>query len=445
MKSSAADITEIQRLIAEVIERQACLLLVLSRPRASSTQEFTKVSVRPVSLKRGAAYQFTFHSLRKETHENFVEESAANRCVQLLNDSFEHAHLFTPSADYEIRARSDGTFQRKQSPPSKSVVAMSHNREKQYLLPEGEPIPFLVEIGVMNRTGKVLAAKYHKFRQINRFLELVDDALVGLPRDRELRVLDFGSGKSYLTFALHHLLTGIRKFQARITGIDRNAEVIEDCARIAERLDCRGLDFRAGDIGSFPVPDGVDLVVSLHACDTATDDVLASAILANCPVILAVPCCQHEFAAKMHVAALAPLEKHGILVERFAALATDALRAELLELYGYRTQIVEFIDLEHTAKNLLIRAVRPQHHAKRQADPALEQIQNYEKFKQTLGIERPYLEQALGASFTSLLAVPPANADSPSRVRCADQASCPSHPNELPSPSSSPEKTSAAP
>lgn len=402
MKPSAADLAQIRTLVTETVNGRHCLLLVLSQPRAQRG-EIMKVSVRPVALKRGEAYQFTYHRARNETHENLTPDETASRCLQLLVDSFEHAHLFTPLADFEIRARSDGEFDIKCSPPSKSAVATTHNREKQYLLPEGDPIPFLVEIGVMSRTGKVLAAKSHKFRQINRFLELVDDVLVDLPRDRELRVLDFGSGKSYLTFALHHLLVEIRKFPARITGIDRNVEVIEGCREIARRLDCRGLDFRVGDIGSLPISEAVDLVVSLHACDTATDDVLASAIGVECPVILAVPCCQHEFAAKMHVPSLSSIEKHGILAERFAALATDALRAEVLELCGYGTQIVEFIDMEHTAKNLLIRAVRQQRLAANSPAPSPDRIRNYLRLKQTLGIERPYLEQTLGARISSLL------------------------------------------
>lgn len=401
MKSSTVEITELERTLAEAIARQELLALVLSRPRDAAKSEFQKVSVRPVALKRGTVYQFTYHSDRKETHQNFDAGETPEQCSQLLDDTFANAHVFTKSADSVFRARPDGTFQMKRSDPSKSDVETSHNREKHYLLPEGTPVPFLVEIGVMNRAGKVLAAKYHKFRQINRFLELVDDVLTQLPQDREVRVLDFGSGKSYLTFALHHLLTEVRQIPARITGIDRNAEVIEDCARIAQRLECRGLQFDVGDIRSFPVVGGVDLVVSLHACDTATDDVLASAIRAGCPLILAVPCCQHEFAAQMDVPALRPLTDHGILAERFGALATDALRAEVLELCGYHTQIVEFIDLEHTPKNLLIRAARNQAFSA----PSPERVARYIQFKRTLGLEQPYLERALGDDFPVALAV----------------------------------------
>jgi SAM-dependent methyltransferase len=374
--------------------------MVLSKPRPAAAEAFTKVSCRPVELSRGDAWQLTYHFPRKETHENLPPEAAAGRCAELLEGTFEHAHLFTATADRVFKARGDGEFKVLTSRPSMSAAVKTHNRAKQYLIPEGTPCPFLFEIGVMSRTGQVLTAKYHKFRQINRFLELVDDVLPHLPEGRELQVFDFGSGKSYLTFALHHLLTEVRGRAAHIVGVDRNAEVIRDCSRIAARLGCRGLEFQVGDIVNSPPPaDHVDLIVSLHACDTATDDALAQAVRWKAPVILAVPCCQHELARVIHNSDLQPLETQGILHERFAALATDALRAAALEISGYATQILEFIDLEHTPKNLLIRAVRhtgPTPHLP-------QRVQAYRQFKASLGLEQPYLERALGPAFEQLL------------------------------------------
>jgi SAM-dependent methyltransferase len=234
----------------------------------------------------------------------------------------------------------------------------------------------------MTPAGKVKASKQAKFRQINRFLELVNDVIPHLPASGELCVVDFGSGKSYLTFALHHLLTHVHRRTVHILGLDRQVEVIADCGRIARKLGCSGLEFRVGEIGDEPLEGTVDLAVSLHACDTATDDALARAVAWRAAVILAVPCCQHELARAIHVPQLAPLHQQGILHAQFASLATDALRAAALEACGYKTQVVEFIELEHTAKNLLLRAVR-------RADPRPSDeaaIDEYRAFKHSLGL-----------------------------------------------------------
>ena len=372
-----------------------CLGLVLSKPRRPVIHEFTRVDFRPVQLAGAAGYQLTFHFPRRETHENLPPDEACRRAVELLTTGFAHAHLFTAAADFALRARKEGGFHVQQSPPTRQAVGTTHNRTKQYLIPDGVPCPFLIEIGVMGAAGNVLAAKYHKFRQINRFLEFVEDVIPHLPRDRPLQVFDFGSGKSYLTFALHHLLTAIHGFAVRIIGVDRNAEVVRDCTRVAERLRLTGIAFHVGDIRSVAIDGPVDLTVALHACDTATDDALAQAVERDCPVILAVPCCQHELANKIQVADLRPLSAHGILHERFSALATDALRAQLLEICGYQTQLLEFIDLEHTAKNLLLRAVRHP----RPAERHMELISEYERFKSALGLTQPYLETLLATRF----------------------------------------------
>jgi SAM-dependent methyltransferase len=242
--------------------------------------------------------------------------------------------------------------------PTRSAVPLEHNRVKSHVLSEHEPVPFLVEIGVMTPAGKVKASKQAKFRQINRFLEMVNDVISHLPPSGELRVVDFGSGKSYLTFALHHLITHVHRRTVHILGLDRQAHVIADCQRIAKKLGCAGLEFRVGEIGNEPLEGTVDLAVSLHACDTATDDALARAVAWRAAVILAVPCCQHELARKIHMLQLAAVHHQGILHAQFASLATDALRAQALEACGYKTQVLEFIELEHTSKNLLLRAVR---------------------------------------------------------------------------------------
>lgn len=377
--------------------------LVLSKPRRQArlaAELPRKVTARPIQLKDGPRIQWTLQFEKLQTHENVGIPLAPQRCLEFLRDSFEHLHLFTRRADIEVRVQPDGTYLWRELRPTKrdsgTELKIAHNRSKQYLIPENEPCRFLFEIGVMNREGKVLAARQHKFRQINRFLELVDDVLPHLPEDREIQVIDFGSGKSYLTFALHHLLTQIRGRPARIRGVDLKADVIQNCSRIAEELQCDGLTFHHGDIAEFSGVGQVDLMVSLHACDMATDAALAQAVQWNTPVILAVPCCQHEVAAHLKPAvALETLTEHGILKERFAALATDAIRANILEINGYQTQIIEFIDLEHTPKNLLIRAVRRPNGV---ATIQQEELRNrLAEFKKLLGVETQALERLLTA------------------------------------------------
>jgi len=237
----------------------------------------------------------------------------------------------------------------------------------------------------------VLKSRYDKFRQVNRFLELVDDVVPALPAEGPLRIVDFGCGRSYLTFALHHLLTELRGREVELVGIDLKADVVADCVALAERLGSRGLRFEQGDIAGFDAGGDVDLVVSLHACDTATDEALAQAVRWRAAVILAVPCCHQEALRQLQPPAdLGPLLRHGLMRERFASLATDGLRAQLLELAGYRTQLVEFVDLEHTPKNVLIRATRG-----RAAGADVRAA--YESMRDSLGLE-PTLERLLAPS-----------------------------------------------
>jgi hypothetical protein len=334
----------------------SCLGTTLSQRRSEVGPQ--RLVVRPTTVKGARIFQWTSRADNRETHENLDSEPTGRRIRELLGRSYGRAHIFTVDADLDVSVADDGTLRVRRSPPTYPSISVEHNRPKSHILPEGEPIPFLVEIGVMTPAGKVKASKQAKFRQINRFLELVNDVIPNLPASHELRVVDFGSGKSYLTFALYHLLTRIHHRTVHIVGLDRRADVISACQRIATKLGCPGLEFRVGEIGAEPIAGTVDLAVSLHACDTATDDALARAVAWQAAVILAVPCCQHELATKIDMPQLAPVHRQGILHAQFASLATDALRAQALEACGYKTQVVEFIELEHTAKNLLLRAVR---------------------------------------------------------------------------------------
>jgi len=256
------------------------------------------------------------------------------------------------------------------------------------VLEEGQPVPFLVELGVMTPEGKVRAKRYDKFRQVNRFLELVEDVLPALRPEGSLRVVDFGSGKSYLTFALHHLLREVHRREVELVGLDLKRDVVERCEALARTLGTEGLRFEVGDIAGFEASGPVDLVVSLHACDTATDAALERAVRWESDVILAVPCCQHELSGQISNETLSPLLRHGLLKERFAADVTDAVRAQLLGLVGYDVQLAEFVELEHTPKNVLIRAVRRPGRQRERLG------REYLELKSSLAID-PYLERAL--------------------------------------------------
>ena len=250
------------------------------------------------------------------------------------------------------------TIKEKHHAVRENVQIQAHNRVKQYILKEGIPVPFLTDLGVMTEKGKIITSRYDKFRQINRFLEFIEDILPRLAKDREVTILDFGCGKSYLTFAMYYYLKELKGYDVNIIGLDLKTDVIEKCNGLARKYGYEKLHFYQGDIADYEGVSAVDMVVTLHACDTATDFALAKAVEWGAQVILSVPCCQHEVNKQIRNELLEPVLHYGILKERMSALITDAVRANLLESKGYETQILEFIDMEHTPKNLLIRAVK---------------------------------------------------------------------------------------
>ncbi len=378
--------------LAEALQRDQCWGLVLhepcSRPSGGSSAHTDKISVRPVEIAGRRCYQLAERRGQQEFHRNLDMDDLLGLVAAEVPANFAQAELYTGSADLSLRltGRQEPRLTRRK--PSRTAPALAHDRRKQYLIPEGRPCAFMQAIGVMTPTGQVRAAKQAKFRQVNRFLELVDDVLPELPPAGSLRVIDFGCGKSYLTFALHHLLCNIHRRDVEIVGLDLKADVVRDCQQIAEKLGCTGLRFEVGDIAGYTPTGAVDLVVTLHACDTASDAAIAQAMRWQAKAILAAPCCQHEVAGLLSADLLPGIMKFGILRERFAALATDALRAAILERAGYQTQIIEFIDLEHTPKNLLLRAVR-----RDCPDPAA--AASVESLKNQLGIREFSLERLL--------------------------------------------------
>ena len=376
---------DVSELVHDLIGREALNGVTLSKPRRSDPGRASRITIDPVLLDGELRYRWRHHAATRTTDENLAPDETARRLVHLIGGEFRQTLLRATDADHQVLATgSVATVLRR--PPTRPRPKFAHDRRKRRLLEEGTPVPFLVELGVMTRDGRVKAQRYAKFRQVNRFVELVDDVLPELPAG-PLRVVDFGSGKSYLTFALHHLLTTVRGREVDLVGLDLKDDVVATCEALGRRLGAEGLRFEVGDIAGYR-GDRADLVVSLHACDTATDAALECAVRWEAPVILAVPCCQHELSPQLENTALAPLLAHGLLRERFAADVTDAARAQLLEAVGYDVQLVEFVELEHTPKNVLIRAVRRLRRDRAKA------YNSYQTFKQTLVID-PTLERLL--------------------------------------------------
>lgn len=342
----------------EELINEELILAVLSGCRKKDAPD--RVRIRPVELKGEILYQASASLGTKMFHRNYGREELLAYIRESLDGTYSQLQVQGQKADGSILVSRKGkqTVRKKLHEKKENTRILSHNRVKRYILPQGTPVPFLVDLGVMTGEGRVHEAAYDKYRQINRFLEFIEDILPKLPKDRELTIVDFDCGKSYLTFAMYYFLRELRGYQVKIVGLDLKADVIEHCGRLAEKYGYDGLQFLQGDIAGYEGLDRVDMVVTLHACDTATDFALAKAVQWNAQVILSVPCCQHELNGKIKNDLLSPVLKYGILRERMSALLTDGIRAELLESKGYSVQILEFIDMEHTPKNLLIRAVR---------------------------------------------------------------------------------------
>lgn len=345
---------------------------ILSKP-VSKSELYIKCTLE----QRTGFWQLTRYTQKQAFHENIPSEDLLQALENTIQDHYLQVNAFSSEREHCILLSKKGTCTYRETVmPAESraaAVREEHNRKKQYILEEGKPIAPLVDMGVFTREGKVVRSMYDKFRQINRFLEILEDELANWKGD-SIHVIDFGCGKSYLTFIVYYYLTEIRGIRAEIIGLDLKADVIEKCSRAAQNYGYDGLHFEKGDINGYKTPFDVDLVMTLHACDTATDYALYNAVQWKAKLIFSVPCCQHELNGQMEPGTLPILSRYGILKERFCALATDAIRGNLLEYCGYRTQLMEFIDMAHTPKNILIRAVRrPVSNAKKQQE-ALEQV-----------------------------------------------------------------------
>ena len=378
---------EMKEYLLEQIVTKQLMTATISQPRAKSN-EVKRVKLKPIEIKNVYHIQLEYQYERILKHENIPLEVFPETLVDLL-EQFRQLHIdfLTEKVQAQLSKKNKVTWKSEKTGVTKTVD-LSHNRKKNYLLDEHTPYPFLIRLGVQTSDGKVKKQKYDKFKQINRFIEFIDDTLAYLPKDKTVRILDFGSGKSYLTFALYHYLKIEKGLDIRVTGLDLKKEVIEECAQIADDLGYDQLEFLVGDINDYNDETAVDMVVTLHACDVATDMALARAVKWGASVILSVPCCQHELHTQLNAPGLDIMLKHGLIKERFAALATDSIRAEILNMVGYEAQLVEFIDMENTPKNILIRAY------KTGKKPTSEQMAGYQLFKQLLNA-KPFLENEL--------------------------------------------------
>ena len=337
-------------------------------------ERIARSRLRPLLIKGSLVFQAEEQVGRQAFHRNMSKEETVSYITELLDGSFRQAEIVSGRGTGLILVSRKGkvTVKVKQNPRTARIlpagnpasreperaVLLSHNRKKHYILEEGIPVPFLVDLGVMTKEGRVVNSRYDKYRQINRFLEFIEDILPNLNQEEETTIIDFGCGKSYLTFAMYHYLKVLKEYPVRIIGLDLKQDVINHCSRLAMQYGYEGLDFYHGDIASYEGVDHVDMVVTLHACDTATDFALKKAVDWGAKVILSVPCCKHELAKQISCDIQKPVLQYGLIKERMAALYTDAIRAQVLERCGYRTQILEFIDMEHTPKNILIRCIR---------------------------------------------------------------------------------------
>ena len=355
----------------------------LSNPR--NKDAIQKVKVRPILKKDTLLFQLESFQNNQAFHENMEVEKACEKLLEHM-ENMKQMQLDTQGCSYSVLISKKGkvTIKNKLKKGDRKKINMSHDRKKKYVLEEGIPVPFLQDLGVMTQEGKIVHAKFDKFRQINRFLEFIEDILPELDKDRELTILDFGCGKSYLTFAMYYYLHELKSYDIRIIGLDLKKDVIRHCNELSEKYGYEKLKFLEGDIADYTGVNKVDMVVTLHACDTATDYALAKAVGWDAKVILSVPCCQHELNRQIKNEVLEPILKYGLLKERMAALITDGLRAEYLEREGYTAQILKFIDMEHTPKNILIRAVKNKK-KKGQGDDAIRRCEAALRVTPTLG------------------------------------------------------------
>jgi len=345
---------ELRKAIDEVVREQIIKLVISNK--MNKDIEYNKIIFTLKENNSKEYYQIEKYTDKQVFHENIDLDLLEEKVLDYTIDNYKQVSAWASNITFDLRISKKGKIHLgKKTSNNGSLINKEHNKEKNYILKEGMIIEPLIDLGIFTKEGKVVNSKYDKYKQINRFVEIIDDEIKKNDY-KELTILDFGCGKSYLTFVLYYYFVEIKKINVKMIGLDLKKDVIEKCNEIAKRYNYNNLYFELGDINGFKYNDKVDMVITLHACDTATDYALYNAIKWNSKMIFSVPCCQHEFNKQMNTEDLSILTRYGIVQERIAALMTDAVRGNLLECVGYKTQLLEFIDIAHSPKNILIRA-----------------------------------------------------------------------------------------
>lgn len=340
----------------ENIKLEDIYKVILSIPYKVS--KYKKATIKLISKKGELLFQIEKFTSTQAFHENIKLEDLDNALRKLFEEDFQEIQVFTKSHIYGFRKTAKGkVLTNKNLNKEKVFVEVNHDRVKKYILEEGKPVLPLIDLGVMTPNGKVVKAHYDKFRQINKFLEILEDTIKN-DNITKLNIIDFGCGKSYLTFIVYYYLKFIKKIEVNMIGLDLKEAVINKCNQIRDKYGYNNLDFQKGDISLYKPVDKVDMIITLHACDVATDFAMYHAIKLDVKYLLSVPCCQHEINMMLKKNSVPLLTNHGILKERFSALLTDSIRANLLDYFGYKTQIMEFVDFDSSPKNLLIKAIK---------------------------------------------------------------------------------------
>ena len=363
---------ELRNAINNIIEEK--IIKVVISNKINKDVKYNKIGILLKEKKNKEYYQIEKFTDKQVFHENIEIDELENKLIEYIEGKYKQVNAWSENTTYDLKISKKGKVHLgKKGSNNEKVAKKSHNKEKNYILKEGMIIEPLIDLGVFTKEGKVVNSKYDKYKQINRFVEIIDDE-VKKREDKELTILDFGCGKSYLTFVLYYYFVKIKNIKVKMIGLDLKEDVIKKCNEIAKRYNYEDLYFELGDINGYKYNNKVDMVITLHACDTATDYALYNATKWNADMIFSVPCCQHEFNKQMKTEELSILTKYGIVQERVAALMTDSTRANLLECVGYKTQLLEFIDIAHSPKNILIRASKA-NISKEKKDKALMQIE----------------------------------------------------------------------
>ncbi|MEF2820699.1 SAM-dependent methyltransferase [Clostridium sp.] len=364
---------ELKRTLEEVFKSEIIKIVISNKVKKD--EKYNKIAINLKENNKNKFYQIEKFTDKQVFHENIKINEISDKVSELIFGNYKQMTAWSNNEIFDLKISKKGKiFLGKKKNDNSKIVAKGHNKEKNYILKEGMIIEPLIDLGVFTKEGKVVNSKYDKYKQINRFIEIIDDE-IKKNNYKELTILDFGCGKSYLTFVLYYYFVKIKNINVKMIGLDLKEDVIKKCNDIAKRYNYENLHFELGDINGFKYNNKVDMVITLHACDTATDYALYNAIKWNSKMIFSVPCCQHEFNSQMKANELSILTKYGIVQERVAALMTDSVRANLLECMGYKTQLLEFIDIAHSPKNILIRASK-NNISKEKKEKSLNEVNN---------------------------------------------------------------------